>query len=85
MAYHWRISGNFVFRDTGEEPIREAIGIGEQVTGLRCLGRRFQELRHVDEAVPTEAPGNGIQARTGGVPAHPFGLARYPKKTLAMS
>jgi len=54
ISFHPRISGNFVFRSSRDEDMDEAIRIGQAVTGLRCLARRFSELRRVDEAMPKE-------------------------------
>lgn len=61
ISYHSRISGNFVFDSSRDEVIGEAIRIGQVVTGLRCLARRFSELRRVDQAMP-----KGIEITRGG-------------------
>ena len=55
ISFHPRISGNFIFAGSGDEVISEAITIGRTVTGLRCLARRFSELRQVNQAVPKGA------------------------------
>jgi hypothetical protein len=52
ISFHPRISGNFVFGSSMNEAIEEAIRIGQAVTGLRCLARRYSELRQVDQAMP---------------------------------
>ena len=54
ISFHPRISGNFVFGSSRDEVIDEAIRIGQAVAGLRCLARRFSELRQVDQAMPKE-------------------------------
>jgi hypothetical protein len=55
VAYHWRISGNFIFRWTDETNVREAIEVGRQVIGLRCVARTFDELKRVAGATPAGA------------------------------
>jgi hypothetical protein len=55
LAYHWRISGNFVYRWIDETTARDAVEIGQQVAGLRCLARTFEELKRVNDAVPAAA------------------------------
>jgi hypothetical protein len=52
ISFHPRISGNFVFGSSRDEVIDEAIRVGQVVTELRCLARRFSELRQVDQAMP---------------------------------
>jgi len=73
ISFHPRISGNFVFGGSMDEVIGEAIRIGQVVTGLKCLARRFSELRQVDQAMP-----KGIEiAKGGSVVLHtPLGMRR---------
>jgi hypothetical protein len=61
ISFHPRISGNFVFGSSRDEVMDEAIRIGQVVTGLRCLARRFSELSQVDQAMP-----KGIEITKGG-------------------
>ena len=61
ISFHPRISGNFIFAGLGDEVINEAITIGQTVTRLRCLARRFSELRQVDQAMP-----KGAETSKGG-------------------
>ena len=55
LTNHWRVSGNFVFTDSGKEARNRARRIGEEVTGLKCLVRRFSDLEKVFRTVPPEA------------------------------
>ena len=52
ISFHPRISGNVVFEGLRDEVITEALRIGQDVTGLRCLARRFSELKRVDQRMP---------------------------------
>ena len=61
IAYHWRRSGNFIFIDSGETTRKKALEIGENVTTLKCLVRRFSELRRVLQLVQPK-----IQVTKGG-------------------
>lgn len=67
VAYHWRISGNFVFQWTNETTIREAVEVGQQVIRLRCVARTFEELKRVDALVPAAAEviRNSVVLKTG--------------------
>jgi hypothetical protein len=55
VGYHWRLSGNFVFEWNDPVDMRKAEKLGQQVTQLRCLARRFQDLRALETAVPEQA------------------------------
>lgn len=55
VSFHTRISGNFLFVDSGEEVLKRAAAIGKKVIGLDCIVRRSSELYHVNETVPSEA------------------------------
>src|SRR5688572_30277963 len=55
VAYHPRISVNFVFVVETADALAEASKIGQAVTGLPCLARRFEELQHLDISVPKQA------------------------------
>ena len=59
IACHWRRSGNFVFIDSGQTTKQMALEIGEAVTGLKCLIRRFSDLEKVNQAVPRQAKTTG--------------------------
>lgn len=61
ISFHPRISGNFVFGNSRNDVIDEAIRIGQVVIGLRCLARRFSELRQVDQTMP-----KGVEITKGG-------------------
>lgn len=61
ISFHPRISGNFVFGSSRDEAIDEAIRIGQVVTGLKCLARRFSEMRQALQAMP-----EGIEITKGG-------------------
>lgn len=55
VAYHPRISGNFIFVVETADAVAEASKIGQAVTGLPCLARRFEELQDLDISVPKHA------------------------------
>jgi len=55
VAYHPRISGNFVFENVDRKAIQEAVTIGTRITGLTCLARSFDDLATADRAVPLAA------------------------------
>ena len=61
IAYHWRRSGNFIFIDSGETTRKRALEIGEKLTALKCLTRRFSELRKVLQTMQPQ-----IQVTKGG-------------------
>lgn len=58
VAFHPRLSGNFLFVDSGGETLETAVAIGKAVTGLRCLARRLSDLTHAVRAMPLEAKAN---------------------------
>ena len=61
ISYHWRRSGNFIFIDSGKATRKKASEIGEKVTWLKCLTRKFSELRNVLQTVKPQ-----IQVTRGG-------------------
>ena len=68
LTNHWRVSGNFVFTDSGIAA-QKAVEIGEAVTGLKCLVRKFSDLEKVWQTVPPEARvrnGDGIMPTATG-------------------
>jgi len=55
VGYHWRISGNFVFRYRADAEIEKAAAAAKGILGLKCLARSFSHLANVDSAVPSNA------------------------------
>ena len=55
VAYHWRISGNFIFRYMDPDGLLDGLETGKRVTGLGCVVRPFDELQKVSAAIPSDA------------------------------
>ena len=71
VGYHRRRSGNFVFVDSGDSSLGTAQLIGQRVTQLPCLVRRYADLRNVRQAVPSKAyttPQGSIEIATSNGP-----------------
>jgi dephospho-CoA kinase len=68
LAYHGNPSGNFVFEDRGSDGLEKALGVGQRVTGLACICRRYPDLVRVWQALPagTTTIGRSVKVRRNG-------------------